>query len=639
MKKFTASILAFLVLSALTAATGVFYDTRATLNSDLLAGYIYQDFENPVFPPAGWSVANSSGYNWVRTLVCSGYGSGSSSVKADFFDYPSGNFDLVSITLPATTAGDSLGFDHAYATFQTENDQLLISTSSNNGSSWNLLVTLNGGTGGPLVTAPPTQNCFVPTSTQWATKKYALPAGTNKIKFSGVTAYGNNLYIDNIRVGSPYTNDAGAVSITVPKGAITSGLIAPKATFRNFGSATQSFQVTLTINPGSYINTQSVSSLGAGQSQLVTFANFNFSSNGSYTLKATSSLGSDQNHVNDTISASVVVTPAPRNVVLEFCTGTWCPWCPCGDQQAEQLEVLYPNSVILAYHGGGGGDPFVNFNGNTIIGLLGLSAYPSGMLDRRGVLGWGSFCTDGENRLNLSPASTVNVVITNKTYNTGTRQLSVTLDATALQTLSGQYKINYVIAEDNVVYQQTGNSACTGGSNYVHKWIVRNMVNGAAGENVNSGGSWNNGQTYTKNFSTTLTAGWQEGNCKVHIFVYKDQSPLNTGEIQQGIKAPVLPVSVGNENNELPQKYGLSQNYPNPFNPVTNVKFAIPEAGDVSLKIYDVTGSLVAVYLDGFVKAGYYNAEIDGSNLSSGVYFYTLRAKDFVETKKMILVK
>jgi hypothetical protein len=98
-------------------------------------------------------------------------------------------------------------------------------------------------------------------------------------------------------------------------------------------------------------------------------------------------------------------------------------------------------------------------------------------------------------------------------------------------------------------------------------------------------------------------------------------------------------VSVGNENNELPQKYGLSQNYPNPFNPVTNVKFAIPEAGDVSLKIYDVTGSLVAVYLDGFVKAGYYNAEIDGSNLSSGVYFYTLRAKDFVETKKMILVK
>jgi hypothetical protein len=55
--------------------------------------------------------------------------------------------------------------------------------------------------------------------------------------------------------------------------------------------------------------------------------------------------------------------------------------------------------------------------------------------------------------------------------------------------------------------------------------------------------------------------------------------------------------------------------------------------------MYDAVGRLVATYLDGFVKAGHYNAEVDASNMSSGVYFYTLYAKDFVQTKKMVVVK
>jgi hypothetical protein len=89
----------------------------------------------------------------------------------------------------------------------------------------------------------------------------------------------------------------------------------------------------------------------------------------------------------------------------------------------------------------------------------------------------------------------------------------------------------------------------------------------------------------------------------------------------------------------VPAVYELEQNYPNPFNPTTNIKFAIPKDGSVSLKIYDAVGRLVGTYLDGFIKAGYYNAEVEASNFASGVYFYTLYAKDFVQTKKMILVK
>jgi hypothetical protein len=98
-------------------------------------------------------------------------------------------------------------------------------------------------------------------------------------------------------------------------------------------------------------------------------------------------------------------------------------------------------------------------------------------------------------------------------------------------------------------------------------------------------------------------------------------------------------VSVQSISAEVPAKYSLNQNYPNPFNPVTNIKFSIPKEGYASLKVYDVSGKLVATYLDEYVKAGHYNAEVDGRDLSSGTYFYTLKSGDFMETKKMVLLK
>jgi outer membrane protein Omp28/type IX secretion system substrate protein len=604
--------------------------------------YLNQDFENVLFPPSNWSITNSSGYNWIWTSYCSGYGQGGSCAVADFYDFASGNFDLFTYTFPATTSGDSLVFDHAYTTGSSEVDRLDIYTSDNGGSTWTLLISLAGGTGGPLRTAPPTYNLFVPLASQWATKRYLIPVGTNKIKFTGVTAFGNNLYLDNIRVGMPYSNDVGANSLNSPKWGITPGSMGPVGTVKNFGTSTQSFQVTLTINPGAYTNTQTINNLAPGATQQVTFGSFSFSTNGLYTMKAYSSLGSDQNRANDTIVSYVTVTPSPRKVLLEYCTGTWCQWCPCGDSVAHHLAVTYPNnSVILSYHGpaNSGSDPWTTFSGNNILSLLGLNAYPSGNIDRRGHREWGSFFSDAELLLSQYHAGTVNIVITNQNYNTGTRQLDVTFTATALQTLSGQYKVNYVITEDNLIYFQQGNSYCTGSSNWVHNWVVRNMVNGATGENVNSG-TWNQNQTYTMSFSTTLNASWQAGNCKLQIFVYRENSPLNAADVQQGLgTGSIGPVGISNENSGVPKTFELAQNYPNPFNPATNIHFSIPKDGNASLKIYNSLGQLVATYLDGFIKAGYYNAEVDGTNMSSGTYFYTLTGKNFMQTKKMILVK
>jgi hypothetical protein len=90
---------------------------------------------------------------------------------------------------------------------------------------------------------------------------------------------------------------------------------------------------------------------------------------------------------------------------------------------------------------------------------------------------------------------------------------------------------------------------------------------------------------------------------------------------------------------ELPQEIRLDQNYPNPFNPTTQIQFAVPEAGDVALDIFDITGRLVANLVEGPQAAGTYSITVDSTNWTSGVYFYRLTMGDEQMMKRMILVK
>lgn len=91
--------------------------------------------------------------------------------------------------------------------------------------------------------------------------------------------------------------------------------------------------------------------------------------------------------------------------------------------------------------------------------------------------------------------------------------------------------------------------------------------------------------------------------------------------------------------NVIPEKFDLKQNYPNPFNPVTNLEFLIANSGFTSLKIFDIKGNEVAHLVNQNLTAGKYKITFDGSNLSSGIYYYQLNVNDFSETKKMILIK
>jgi hypothetical protein len=89
----------------------------------------------------------------------------------------------------------------------------------------------------------------------------------------------------------------------------------------------------------------------------------------------------------------------------------------------------------------------------------------------------------------------------------------------------------------------------------------------------------------------------------------------------------------------IPSKFQLKQNYPNPFNPSTKISYSVPTGSFVTLKVYDMLGRQVAILVNEEKPVGNYNVDFDAGTMSSGIYFYRIEAGDFVNTRKMILMK
>ncbi|MCH7954479.1 MAG: T9SS type A sorting domain-containing protein [Candidatus Marinimicrobia bacterium] len=120
------------------------------------------------------------------------------------------------------------------------------------------------------------------------------------------------------------------------------------------------------------------------------------------------------------------------------------------------------------------------------------------------------------------------------------------------------------------------------------------------------------------------------------VYVIKQNSSTEWFIIAQSV---IFPVGIDDEDHTLSISYKLNQNYPNPFNPVTNISYTLPISSEVSLIIYNLLGDEVARLVDGFQQAGEYNTTWNASNVSSGIYFYRLRSGNFVQTRKMVLLK
>ena len=129
-------------------------------------------------------------------------------------------------------------------------------------------------------------------------------------------------------------------------------------------------------------------------------------------------------------------------------------------------------------------------------------------------------------------------------------------------------------------------------------------------------------------FSTPMEISTAEATLKFYVDPKTGQMPnINAGQGND------LIVSVS------PITDGLLENYPNPFNPSTSIQYKIAESNHVTLKVYDVLGRVVATLVDGYIEDGNHSVTFDASRLSSGIYFYELRAGHFRSVKKMLLIK
>lgn len=111
------------------------------------------------------------------------------------------------------------------------------------------------------------------------------------------------------------------------------------------------------------------------------------------------------------------------------------------------------------------------------------------------------------------------------------------------------------------------------------------------------------------------------------------------GKVLKLVDSAVV-IGINNEGSIIPDKYKLEQNFPNPFNPNSIIRYAIPKNSYVTIKIYDLQGREISVILNNeFKSAGKYSVNFNGVNFASGVYFYRIEVGDFVQSKKMVLVK
>lgn len=141
--------------------------------------------------------------------------------------------------------------------------------------------------------------------------------------------------------------------------------------------------------------------------------------------------------------------------------------------------------------------------------------------------------------------------------------------------------------------------------------------------------------TKTANFGPAADLGVEDG---MTLLATATDAEDNTSEFS------MVAFSVANEGYEfetddIPVAYELSQNYPNPFNPQTNIRFGLPAASDVSLKVYDLLGKPVAVLVNDNLTAGHHSVDFDGSQLATGIYLYHIEAGQYQQVKKMLLIK
>ncbi len=227
------------------------------------------------------------------------------------------------------------------------------------------------------------------------------------------------------------------------------------------------------------------------------------------------------------------------------------------------------------------------------------------------------------------------------TGNTGPSLINFSIYGDTVNTSQESIRIGFVLtAEDS--------------EDYLSSYILRLIINGGppnGGEILESSGSFDEGEMSSSIASTIeIPMATTEGNWNIRIILEDDLGaitnlgPNDLANLNFQNYIYVSNTILGSNYENMPNQYLLHQNYPNPFNPITTLRYNVPEKILVSICIFDISGNLIKMLVNEVKSAGFYSARWDAINdkgqpISAGVYFYKIQAGNFVDTKKMILLK
>lgn len=199
---------------------------------------------------------------------------------------------------------------------------------------------------------------------------------------------------------------------------------------------------------------------------------------------------------------------------------------------------------------------------------------------------------------------------------------------------------DFTIVQSSIsVLTPNGGEILTHGTTYNITWNSYMTTDVKIEYSIDNGATWNiisNSTTSTGLYQWTVpTVLTAQGRIKISDF-----NNLNSFDISDAPFMITTPSSIQDySRGEVPSVYKLMQNFPNPYNGQTSIVFGLPQATEVKISLFSILGTELGVITNSWLDAGYHIQKFDGSKLESGVYLYKIQAGDFVETKKMILIR
>ncbi|MEO5569385.1 MAG: Omp28-related outer membrane protein [Bacteroidia bacterium] len=493
-----------------------------------------------------------------------------------------------------------------------------------------------------------------------ATTAYSIVGSPDLLSLAGTDpSPADNQYYEFIQGAQPAI-EAGLIALNIQQYIVTPGSVTIGGTLTNNGAAAIN-TITIKYETGGNVYTDVQTGLNVTFPQSYTFTHatpLSISNPQLYPVKVWIELSGDGNQINDTLNADVHgLTFLPsKKVVIEEATGTWCGWCPRGTVYMDSIKGLYPNTTeLVAVHNN---DPMEVSVYDAGMGAL-IGGYPSGLVDRKDVdIDPLDFIDSYLERLNDVPPCDISVTAN---FDAVTRDIDIVVSAHFATDLTGDFRLNAVVVEEDVTGTGDGTNANNADYDQVNYYSFQSNNLALQGAGLDWQAETNPVLATTMHYdhvAREIAAGW-DGDFgslpatiaanATHSYSFTYNLPVGYDESQVHVSGWITDFSTGHILNANHGDLILGIDAPQAitsFDAVilgsqtenAKLKVTLKNSADLRVALYDATGNMLMLK-DNKLAAGEYVYNLRSLELASGVYLIKVSAGNEMLTKRFSVVK